>query len=83
MSSSEYMGMFTRKQAGVIYRAVKSGEISMSKDAVSLMYELADEQRYLDGVIGEFILSIRALVDAIISSNLDEAQKIADEVSGR
>lgn len=82
MSTSAYTVSYSRKQAGVVYRAIKEGKLEMSKDAVSLMYDLADEERY-DGsdVIPTFINNIKAMVECIFSGDMAEAQKIADEVS--
>lgn len=39
----------TRKQAGVIYRALKEGRIEMSDKEVSIMYDIVDFEGYDDG----------------------------------
>ena len=68
---------YSRKQAGVIYRNVKSGTIKMDKDAVSAMYDYADttSTRPEDAENAKGINeTIRAAVDAIFSNDTDKAQ---------
>lgn len=43
------MKTYSRKQMGVIYRAVKEGNLDLTKDQVSFLYDYAD--RYSDDMV--------------------------------
>ena len=66
----------SRKQAGVIYRNVKQGNIEMSKDAIALMYEAVDslDGYYKGSVLGNAVELLLMAVDAIFANNFDGAQ---------
>ena len=75
----------SRKQAGVIYRSVKQGALSMSKKAVSAMYDLAGRtfegwERGTDLYDAEQMLIGQLLnaVDAIFAGRLEDAQSNID-----
>ena len=69
--------IITRKQAGVIYRNVKQGALSMSKKAVSAMYDVTDmdarDYPTLDAIADE-IERLLLAVDAIFAGDLAAAQ---------
>ena len=75
----------SRKQAGVIYRSVKQGALSMSKKAVSAMYDLAGRtfegwERGTDLYDAEQMLIGQLLnaVDAIFAGRIEDAQSNID-----
>lgn len=69
---------YSKKQAGVIYRSIKSGKLHMSKDAISAMYDGVD---YID-VYDERTLNmakygiklIKNAVDSIFADDFEGAQ---------
>ena len=83
---ASYMRKFTRKQAGVIYRAVKTNKITMGREAVSYMYDLVDyyDSERIDwhGDINSAIRELKMAVDAIFDGNYEEAQECIDCFAG-
>ena len=76
--------IITRKQAGVIYRNVKQGALSMSKKAVSAMYDVTDldlrDYSYVDPIADQ-VERLLLAVDAIFSGDLAPAQAELDAYS--
>ena len=69
--------IITRKQAGVIYRNVKQGALSMSKKAVSAMYDVTD----LDLRDYSYVDAIADQVERLLVQH-DEALGIARHLHG-
>ena len=72
----------TRKQAGVIYANVKRGNIEMSREAVSAMYDFVGSV-YVGCTstasdVTEKVAALRNAIDAIFAGDLDAAQTGAD-----
>lgn len=78
------MNSFSRKQAGVIYRNLKEGNLEMSQDAVSRMYDLVNDGSGIDhnGSINSEIQDLRLAVDAIFADDFAKAQKMLDRFAG-
>lgn len=76
--------IITRRQAGVIYRNVKQGALSMSKKAVSAMYDVTDldlsDYSYVDAIADQ-VERLLLAVDAIFSGDLAAAQAELDAYS--
>lgn len=76
--------IITRRQAGVIYRNVKQGALSMSKKAVSAMYDVTDldlrDYSYVDAIADQ-VERLLLAVDAIFSGDLAAAQAEIDAYS--
>ena len=71
---------YTRKQAGVIYRACKEGKLSLDKECISVIYDLADE--YVSDVTNGQKLSagIRDAIDRIFANDYKGAQTAIDMI---
>lgn len=76
--------IITRKQAGVIYRSVKQGALTMSKKAVSAMYDVTDfdvrDYDYVDPIADQ-VERLLLVVDAIFAGDLSTAQAKLDAYS--
>lgn len=74
------MSKFSRKQAGVIYRAMKEGRIEISRESVSEMYDLVNDGDCIDwnGSANSAIQDLRLAVDAIFESDYEKAQQFID-----
>lgn len=69
---------FSRKQAGVIYRAFKEGRIEMSKPAVSAMYDMCGEAFITCGnrdYVENCIAAVQLAVSAIFDGDYGQAQR--------
>lgn len=70
---------YSRKQAGVIYSAMKRGEIEVSADVISEMYDMAgsafvsntNDSSYVES----FAAAIKNAVDFIFQNNYASAEK--------
>lgn len=66
---------YTRKQAGVIYRAVKEGKIEMEKAAVSKLYDWADDFGIdYNGSVNRIMQDVHIAIDAIFAGDYEKAQ---------
>lgn len=68
---------FTRKQANVVYSAIKRGELSASKSTVSKMYDLVDRNA-LDNVECQMRGSFERCVGHIVEGRIELAQAELD-----
>ena len=77
------METFTRKQAGVIYRAVKEGRVEMSRQAISHMYDLVHDGPAVDwnGSANQDILGYHLAIEAIFSEDYGMAQRQIDRLA--
>lgn len=66
---------FTRKQAGVIYRAIKEGKITLSDAGIKMMYGRADAYINHDVVLDDVESYLRYAVDGLFNGNVEEAQE--------
>lgn len=69
---------FSRKQAGVIYRAIKNKQLFMSREGISEMYDMCGEV-YVSNTndaqrVQNQIAAIRNAVDAIFCGSFDMAE---------
>ncbi len=69
---------FTRKQAGVIYRAVKEGKIQMSKEDINSMYYWADRECYSDTADAYHLDELKLAIDLIFEGCYEGAQNRID-----
>ena len=69
--------VFTKKQAGIVYAAIKRGELSASKATVSKMYDLVGKNA-LDNDECQMRGSFERCVCHIIESRMDMAQAELD-----
>ncbi len=69
---------YSRKQAGVIYRAIKEGKIEMSKDAISAMYDNCDYIDVYSRLTADLAINgvpaIKNAVTFIFEGNYENAQ---------
>lgn len=66
---------YTRKQAGVIYRAFKEGKITMEKATVSKLYDWADDFGIdYNGSVNRIMQSVHIAIDAIFEGDYEKAQ---------
>ena len=72
---------YTKKQANVIYRAMKEGKLSVSRDLMSKIYGMADEsaEHFNDGF--EMHEIIPAVVTKIFEGDYVFAQGLLDEIA--
>lgn len=70
---------FTRKQAGVIYRAIKEGKVTLSDAGIKMMYGQADAHINHDVVLDDVESYLRHAVDSLFNGNIEEAQKNVDD----
>lgn len=78
--------IITRKQAGVIYSNVKRGTVTMSKAAISAMYDVAgiDTRDFVTSgtdAVRDMVERLLLAVDAIFANDLDAAQAELDAFS--
>lgn len=66
---------FTRKQAGVLFRANKDGKIKMTDAGIKMVYARADAQINHDARLDSVERCLREAVDAIFAGNDEEARK--------
>ena len=71
--------IYTRKQAGVIYRNVKEGNLNMSKAAINMMYYWAGLECYPDTARMLDLDMIKAAVDNVFAGDLEVAQVCLDK----
>ena len=73
---------YSRKQAGVVYRNVKQGNLEMTKEAIAFMYDHADVERYHDSsVISTMCEAVRDAVQAIFDGDMVLAQACLNELA--
>lgn len=69
---------YSRKQAGVIYRAIKDGKLNMSKGAISEMYDMVGEV-YISMATRDYmeerIYGVRLAVSAIFENDYEQAER--------
>lgn len=72
---------YSRKQANVIYRASKEGHITISKQVMSKIYDMADEscEYFFDGY--DMHERIPMIVQNIFDGNYKMAQQGIDEIA--
>lgn len=70
---------YSRKQAGVIYSAMKRGNIEVEQDVISEMYNLVGGVEVYNtndaSYIESFALSIKGAIDSIFSGDFASATK--------
>lgn len=69
---------FTRRQAGVLYRAQKEGKLDVGAGFMSSIYSLADMYILADAVQGDVESYLRAAVDAVFQGDYATAQDRVD-----
>lgn len=81
---TQQMTKWTRKQAGVIYRAHKAGELAVSAETISRMYDLVNDGSGIDfnGELNREIQAFKTIVDHIFEGELDKAQAMVDRIEG-
>lgn len=70
---------YSRKQAGVIYRAVKEGKLEMAKDAISRLYDFVGcpvETPYGEAVY----YAVKVAVNAIFDNDYKVAQTAVSNI---
>lgn len=72
----------TRKMAGVIYGAIKRGEIRANEKFVKMLYKCADAYINHDSVWDDVEDSLKAAIDAIFNKDLALAQEKVDRAIG-
>lgn len=70
------MKRITRKQAGVIYRNWKNGDITAERAAINAMYDLVDFCDPSSAYDAERMSNLVATVDHIFAGELDIANSI-------
>ena len=72
------MNTYSRKQAGVIYRAVKEGKIELTKDEVSASYDYSGSVEVFNNTaanhVENIIAAVRGAIDAIFDNDYTLAQ---------
>ena len=70
---------YSRKQAGVIYSAMKRGDIECPKEVISDMYDMAGSVEVCNtgnlGDVENFAAGIRNAVDSIFAGDYEGASK--------
>lgn len=79
---TQMMNNFSRKQAGVIYRAMKEGNLSIDSETVSYMYDLTDGGIDFNGSCNSDIQQFRLAVDSIFDGDYDKAQEHVNRIMG-
>lgn len=81
---TQQMSKWTKKQAGVIYRAFKSGELTISESTISEMYDLVNDGFGIDynGEANREIALFKTIVDHIFNGETDKAQAVVDRIEG-
>lgn len=69
------MNNITKKQAGVIYRAWKTGEITATKETINLVYDYADDVRWMtsDAITENLIDWLKACIGSIFRGDYETA----------
>lgn len=65
----------TKKQANVLYRAAKTGEIVIPKDLMSFAYHRAEKMYSYDANEDDVETRLHWAIDAIFEGDLDKAQE--------
>lgn len=76
--SGVYYTYISRKQIGVIFRANKDGNLNLSQEVISLLYNnVAERRTFVNGNIGmeEMCRATKNAIDMIFAKNYEEAQK--------
>lgn len=68
----------TKKQAGVIYRNWKQGNLTATKETMNRVYAYAEYFVTTDAVIDNLVTILRACIDAIFANDMAEAQSMLD-----
>ena len=80
-----YTKSYSKKQAGVIYAAAKRGDIKMTRDGISFMYDNADGIEIYDNRTAELAkclpYSVRNAIDAIFANDYELAQVSIDVIN--
>lgn len=75
---------YTRKQAGVIYAANKRGNITMTREAISALYDAADGIEVFNTNDGqranELHYGVKNAIDAIFANDYELAQANLDAI---
>lgn len=73
---------YSRKQMGVVYRAVKEGNIELTKDAISALYDHAGDMLVTNNdhidLLDSLRNGMRAALDAIFGGDYEKAQEKLD-----
>lgn len=74
-------GMFgySRKQAGVIYSASKRGNIELTREQTSMLYDCADRGATTDSATQNMNYCIKCAVSAIFANDFETAQMLVNE----
>lgn len=82
---TQQMSKWTKKQAGVIYRAHKADELTISAETISRVYDLVNDGDEIDynGELNREIAMLKSIVDHIFNGEMDEAQAIVDRIEGK
>ena len=80
-----FVKTYSKKQAGVIYAAVKRGDVTMGKPAISIMYDMVGgvdvfNTSQLDG-IDRVKYAVKNAVDAIFAGDMELAQSCIDNIA--
>lgn len=80
-----FIKTYSKKQAGVVYAAVKRGDVIMSKTAISIMYDIVGgvdvfNTSQLDG-IDRVKYAVKNAVDAIFAGDMELAQSCVDNIA--
>ncbi len=66
----------TKKQANVLYRAAKAGEVVIPKDLMSFAYHRAEQVYSYNGNDDDVETRLHWVIDAIFAGDLDKAQDV-------
>lgn len=68
----------SKKQAGVIYRNWKQGNLTATKETMNLVYACAEYNVTTDSLFDELTYELRACIDAIFANDMAKAQECLD-----
>lgn len=68
----------TKKQAGVIYRNWKLGNLTATKETMNKVYDYAEYYVSTDSKAEDELSALRACIDAIFANDMAEAQSQLD-----
>lgn len=72
---------FTRKQANVLYMANKTGKVRLSKEAIKMIYNLADH-RFCDDADGADLRdTCKLAIDAYFKGDAEELESLAVRIN--
>lgn len=75
---------YSKKQMGVVYRAMKEGHLSISKADVSYLYDMCDGVEVFNSNDGQradkLFHGMRAALDAIFAGDYESAQVAVDNM---